>query len=245
MKRHGFTLLELLLATAILVVLGALVARALLDQADLARRTQARNEVQDRARMVLELVKQDLLLAGSSRYVSFNSGASFIPVVSTAAWSGQACSASNPCLQADAANATAVRDRFSVRYVTSLRPSSAACRKVAYSFSGTTLQRSDVACGSSDSPQPLADNILALNVVFECANGTTAHGGTPLCSGSYPRAAKVTVVASSLRQAPGNPPEATSFTVETASGNSTISCPPGYICYALTERVELPSLKDQ
>lgn len=249
MKRQGFSLLELLLASAILVVLGALVTRALVDQADLARRTQARNEVQDRVRMVMELVKQDLMMAGSSRYVSFSASSanSFLAGVTESIAGWTACSSTNPCLSADAGNSTSLRDSFSVRYITSLRATSDACRRVVYSFNSYTLQRSDVSCSATeDSPQPLADNILVLNVRFECSDGSSADAGSPPCTNNrYARAAHITVVGFSLAQAPGNPPEAMAFSVQ--SGNSTLTenCPSGRICFGTSERVELPSLKDQ
>lgn len=249
MKRHGFSLVELLLASAILVILGALVTRALVDQADLARRTQARSEVQDRVRMVMELAKQDLMMAGSSRYVSFSASSanSFIAGVTESISGWSPCSSSNPCLSAAAGNSTSLRDSFSVRYITSLRATSDACRKVEYSFNSYTVQRSDVSCSvTTASPQPLADNILILNVRFECSDGSSADTGSPPCTGNrYARAAYITVVGFSLTPAPGNPPDSQTFNVQ--SGNSTLTetCPAGRICFGTSERVELPSLKDQ
>lgn len=245
--RKGFTLIEVLLAMLILAILGAIVARALADQADLSRRVQARNEVQDKARVVMELVKQDLFLAGSSRYVTFSgSGNSFAAAVTSSVPNWTACS-TNPCLSADSANSTTLQDRFSVRYVTSLRDPTQACRRVTYTFTtGNILQRSDVTCNNSDNPQPLADQVLALNVRFECSDGGFEDTGSPPCSGNrYPRAALVTVVVASNDPAPGNPSEATAFTIPTGSSTQTVSCPPRRICYALTDRVELPSLKDK
>jgi len=245
--RKGFSLMEVLVAAAILAILGAIVARALVDQADLSRRVQARNEVQDKGRVVMELVKQDLFLAGSNRYVTLsNSGNSFVAFVTASVPNWSDCSSTSPCLSAASANSTSVQDSFSVRYVTSLRDLNQACRRVKYQFSGNTLQRSDVVCVNSDSLQPLADQVLALNLRFECSDGTIEDAGSPPCSGNrYPRAALVTVVVASTNLAPGNPSDAVSFTIQTGNSTQAIACPSGRICYGLTERVELPSLKDK
>ncbi|GAA6750725.1 hypothetical protein Thermus77412_12110 [Thermus antranikianii] len=246
--RKGFSLIEVLVATVILAILGAIVARALADQADLSRRVQARNEVQDKGRVVMELVKQDLFLAGSNRYVTLSNpgDSSFVAFVTASVPNWSDCSSTNPCLSAASANSTSVQDSFSVRYVTSLRDLNQACRRVRYQFSGNTLQRSDVVCVNSDSLQPLADQVLALNLRFECSDGTIEDAGSPPCSGNrYPRAALVTVVVASTNLAPGNPSDAASFTIQTGNSTQTIACPSGRICYGLTERVELPSLKDK
>ena len=243
--RKGFTLLEVLVAAVILAILGSIVARTLVDQADLGRRVQARNEVQDKGRMVMELVKQDLFLAGSNRYVVLaNSGNSVYATIAITDWAD--CSSTNPCLSADSTNTNSVQDSFSVRYITSLRDRDQACRKVRYAFSDSTLQRSDVVCNGNDSLQPLADQVLALNLRFECSDGASEDAGSPPCSGNrYPRAALVTVVVASSDRAPGNPSDAVSFAIQTGNSTQTVTCPPGRICYALTERVELPSLKDK
>jgi prepilin-type N-terminal cleavage/methylation domain-containing protein len=226
--RKGFTLLEVLVAAVILAILGSIVARTLVDQADLGRRVQARNEVQDKARMVMELVKQDLFLAGSSRYVTFSgSGNSFAAPVTSSVPNWTDCS-TNPCLSADSANSTTLQDRFSVRYVTSLRDLNQACRKVTYAFSDSTLQRSDVVCNGNDSLQPLADQVLALNLRFECSDGASEDAGSPPCSGNrYPRAALVTVVVASTDPAPGNPSDAVSFAILTGNSTQTVTCPLG------------------
>ncbi len=199
--------------------------------------------------MVMELVKQDLMMAGSSRYVSFSTGPtnSFAAGVTESILGWTPCSAISPCLSAGSGNSASVRDSFSVRYITSLKAPTDACRRVEYSFNSFTLQRSDVSCGTtSANPQPLADNILVLNLRFECSDGSSADVGSPPCSGSrYARAAYVTVVGFSLTPAPGNPSSAASFSVQ--SGNSTLTenCPSGRICFGISERVELPSLKNQ
>lgn len=69
--RKGFTLVEVLVAMAILVVVLALGVRYFASTGELARNTQARNELQDRVRMVMQLVTADLQMAGA-RY--WNSG---------------------------------------------------------------------------------------------------------------------------------------------------------------------------
>lgn len=227
MRRRGFTLVELLIAMGILAGILTLVAVYFADQRDLTQRTQSRSEVQDRVRMVMQMVTQDLQMVGSRGFL--DSSGNLVTTVSSG------CSGVN-CLTSTNAG---VQDGFAAQYVTTLRTDSAqACRAVSYAFSGNTLQRSDVPCGSAASLVDLAPHILAMDIQYQCSNNTTSN--TVSCpSGSYPRSARVTVIGQSASTVANI--SASSYT--TASG-STVSCPAGRICLALTQEVLMPNLKN-
>ena len=226
MRRGGFTLVELLIAMGILAGILTLVAVYFGDQRDLTHRTQSRSEVQDRVRMVMQMVTQDLQMVGSRGFLD-NNGNLDTTVSSQ-------CSGVNCLTTADAG----VQDGFGVQYVTNLRTGSAqACRAVQYAFSGNTLQRSDVPCGTAASLIDLAPDILAMDIQYQCSNNTTAN--TASCpAGSYPRSARVTVIGQSATSISNI--SASSYT--TASG-STVNCPAGRICLALTQEILMPNLK--
>jgi prepilin-type N-terminal cleavage/methylation domain-containing protein len=119
MRRRGFTLVELLIAMGILAGILTLVAVYFGDQRDLTQRTQSRSEVQDRVRMVMQMVTQDLQMVGSRGFL--DSSGNLITTVSSG------CSGVN-CLTSTNAG---VQDGFAAQYVTSLRTNSAqACRAV-------------------------------------------------------------------------------------------------------------------
>ncbi len=126
MKR-GFTLVEVLVAMAILVVVLAVGVRYFASTSELARNTQARNELQDRVRMAMQVVTADLQMAGA-RY--WNSGSQ-----------NRAFSLPLPPLSGTDGGP---KDTLTLYYVTSLRDPASACRRVDYSFDGDTLRRSDV-----------------------------------------------------------------------------------------------------
>ncbi len=226
--RKGFTLVEVLVAMAILVVLLALGVRYFAGTGELARNTQARNELQDRVRMVMQLVTADLQMAGA-RYWSSGS-------------QNRAFSLPPPLLGSDGG----AKDTLTLYYVTSLRDQASACRRVDYGFNGDTLRRSDVnstpAAGSdctTPSPnfQPLAEGILALDIQYQCSNGTTQD--RPDCGlDAYPRSAKVTVAGYSLSPVT-HPGPASLLTVT----RQALPCPSGRACYALTQEVLMPNLK--
>ncbi|GIW25588.1 PilW family protein [Meiothermus sp.] len=226
MRRRGFTLVELLIAMGILAGILTLVAVYFGGQRDLTQRTQSRSEVQDRVRMVMQMVAQDLQMVGSRGFL--DSSGNLITTVSSG------CSGVN-CLSSTNAG---VQDGLAVQYVTTLRGSNQACRAVRYAFSGNTLQRSDVPCGSAASLVDLAPNILAMDIQYQCSDNTTSD--TASCpQGSYPRSARVTVIGESMSIVANIP--ASSHT--TASG-STVNCPAGRICLALTQEVLMPNLKN-
>ncbi|RTH99025.1 prepilin [Thermus scotoductus] len=229
MRPRGFTLVELLVAIALLALIFAVALRYFTLQAEQTRRIQARSEVQDRVRLVMEVVSQDLLLAGNQYYIPSSGSVS------------QKINVPSPYLSATDGG---YKDTFRVRYVTSLRREvSSACREVSYSFQDNTLRREDKSCGGSSNPQPLADGILALDITYICSNfdqstGTflTAKSGSPPCpAGSYTRSARVRVVGRSLTRVSGSTFSDPAFASECKD----------YFCFALEQEVLLPNLKDQ
>ncbi len=227
MKR-GLTLVELLLALALLGVVLLVSLRYFIISGETARLTQARNELQDRIRVGMQLVTGDLQLAGA-RYWTQGTGALGFTL-------GQVLVGEN----------RGVQDTLTVRYVTSLRAQDSACRRVDYRMEGETLERSDVNITPSAGTDclegtpsfgPLADAILALDIRYICSDGSLRDD--PNCpTGTYPRSARVTLGGRTLtRVGPGVRP---GFT--TVSGQE-VACPEGHLCFALTQEVLLPNLK--
>jgi type II secretory pathway component PulJ len=170
------TILELLVALAIFSSVLAIVTQFFASQTQAARIVQERNEVQDRARLVLQLVSQDLILAGSSRFVRDNR-----VLFDETNW--VSCAPGTPCLTGtDDAN----RDAFVTRYHTSLFPRGQECRSVGYRFDGTTLLRADVPCSQAPTGQipptsyrEFAVNITQLNIRYVCGDAAATEVGLP------------------------------------------------------------------
>lgn len=228
MKNRALALVELLVVMAIMITVMTLVARYLAEQRDLTVRTQARSEVQDRVRLVMQLVVQDLQLVGSQAYV--NTSGAIIDLGST-------LGCANDCLTS---TNSGIQDSFGTKYVSKLW---AGCRSVAYSFDSVNadlLRRSDVACGSNASPINLAKNVLALDIRYKCSDGTTQDESAS-CPGGSARTAQVMVIGKSPISVSSIP--ASSFT--TPSSNSpNVSCAATYICMALNQEILMPNLKD-
>lgn len=256
--RAGLALLEVLIALGVLVVVLGLTVGYLRDQHDLARLGQARSEAQDKARVAMALITQDLEMAGSSRYVSVTaSGSTTTTYVPTSVPNWTECNGVPPCLQGRDNGTT---DELSMRYVTSLRDLAEACRRVRYDVASGTLRRSDVGCGQGDDLQPLAANVLAANVYYRCTNGQVVDApaslGAPVCastaSGSV-RSIAVTVVARSDEPLPGTH-QGSAAAVRSAGGASPVAagsmvstpvaCPARFYCYALEQEVLSPNLKE-
>ncbi|WP_027893809.1 PilW family protein [Calidithermus chliarophilus] len=230
MRRHAFTLIEMLVAMAILGVVMGVVSQYLVRQNELTRQAQAKSEVQDKVRTIMQLITQDLQLAGASQYVSGNGATSNL----------LSCPGTG-CLSGSSSD---VKDSLDLSYVTSLRTASEACRRVSYTFSGSTLQRVETTCGSPlPTPVELASNILAVDVQYVCSNGNKLNNypDTTNCDPkyAYPRSARVSVVGRS--DAPY--PSTSSSTYRTLTGE--VTCPSGFVCYAMEQEVLLPNFKNQ
>ncbi len=188
--KNGFTIVELLVAASIVGILLSIVAAFFSQQANLTRQTQARQEAEIKARMVAELLVQDLQVAGSS--VIFNGSESKTVQIGCSAGSVK------KCVNAPGGGA-GTKDKVSMIYATSLRPDEP-CRNVSYDFSGNTWRRGEAACGSNINHQPLASNILSLDIKYTCAGDPDNSIDNPaLCYNDdgtdFPRQAVVTVEA--------------------------------------------------
>jgi Tfp pilus assembly protein PilW len=228
-KPSGFNILELVISLALIIVVLGIVSSYLVQESNLSRRTQARNEVQDRVRIVMQLVRQDLQQAGSSRFID----ASTLDVNATVSgWTS--CTSTSPCLTG---TNNGNQDSFTVRYITSLKSVGVSCRQVTYSFaSGSNdLQRTDAeGCSGTPTPVVIASDILAMNIQYQCGMNTTDQD-TPNCgTNSFTRSAVVTIMGQSEVNVG-------------ATDDSTwlVACPSNKTCFQLREEVLLPSLKTQ
>jgi len=212
------------------------------QQIELQRNVQARNEVQDRVRVAMQLVTQDLALAGNSLLVTatgaVNTPASF-PGCFDQVGGGVSC--------VELGNVSTSHSTLRLRYVSSLFPAADACRDVGYRLANGTLQRSDVACGASENFVALAPNTLGFKVVMVCSNGNR-FAAFPVagCGGgvSYGRSALISVAGQSAGTTGGTSPQV-SLVTPTAGSETTIDCPAGRICFGMTQEVLIPNLKDQ
>lgn len=245
-RTQAFTLIELLIAGTILVILLGVMGAYLAEQTKLDRTRQARAQAQDNARLVVQLVSQDLQSSGSLKYAGSDG-----QVNETASLSSSASCSGGTCLVATDGGAV---DSLAMQYVTTLRDPSTSCRSVGYHLDGGTLYRADEACDGSTGHlvwstnsadfAPLADGVVALDVRFECSNGSLAVTSYPdpthcPAGSAYVRSAVVTVVAASTAVVPGRGGQVS----ETVTGQS-VTCPDDRICYTLEQEVLMPNLKD-
>lgn len=230
---EGLTLVELVVAASLLIVMLGIVGVYFARQAALTRDTQARNQVQDAARGVMQLVTNDLLLAGANQYVVTSSGVTTTTKVSIA----------SPLTGTDGNLA----DGVEVRYASSLQQSlTDACRHVIYAMSGGVLQRSDVTCGQTKNLSDLAQHVLAFDLAYVCSDAPTDIVSDPascVAAGAYVRSVEVGLMLRSDNPARAAGPTA-SYTSLTNS-TLTATCPSSYVCAVLTQDVETPSLKDK
>ena len=203
MRRHaaaGLTVVELLIAAVTAGIVLAIVAAFFVQHLHLTRQTQARHEVETKAKAVAELVAQDLQIAGSR--VVFNNGVSNdVPMPCNAA-------GATKCVSSITGGTTALDD-LRLFDATSLRQNEP-CRRIDYRVTGAgVLQRSEIAetgmnCGAIATAPPnfgvgnLADHVLAFDIGFTCADETTVDDpGTCYAAGSFPRQATIRVQARS------------------------------------------------
>jgi len=238
----GLTVIELLVAGAVLVIVLGLASIYFAQQAQLQRNVQARNEVQDRVRVAMQLLMQDIALAGNTLLVTpagvVTTPAGF-PGCFDQVGGGTSC--------VELGNASTSSSTLRLRYVSSLFPAAEACRDVSYRLNNGTLQRSDVSCGAGEVFVDLAPNMLGFKVVMVCSNGNR-FAAFPVagCGGgiSYGRSAIVSVAAQSAGTTGSTSPQVRLVT-PTIGSETTIDCPTGRICFGMTQEALIPNLKDQ
>lgn len=233
-SRAGLTVVELLVAAAILVTMLGIVAIYFARQATLTHDAQALSDVQDTARSVMQIASNDLLSAGANRYVP--SGATSVTAVQLTDRVPQA-------------TPNGVADGVTMEYVSSLRPTlGTACRRVAYEVTGWTttqggvLERSDVPCSAaSDSYAILADHVLAFDLVYACSDGSMKDAPSQCPSNTYVRSIQIGLMIQSAFSRMAAGPAAPSYSSPTSG--TTVTCQSGHACAVLVQEVQTPSLK--
>ena len=242
--RFGLTIVELLVAGVVLVVVLGAAGVFFALQVQLQRDVQARNEVQDRIRVALQLVTQDLALVGNTIRMTdagaIETGTGFAGCFPQST-GGEAC--------LELTNVSTTASTLRLRYVSSQFPVADSCRDVGYRRTGNVLQRSDVACGSGVSWIDLAPSVVGFKTIVVCSNNDRFASYPDVgCGGgtSYARTALVSVAAESL----GNVRSAAAagamglVTADPALVTA-LTCPAGRICFDGTQEVLMPNLKDQ
>jgi type II secretory pathway component PulJ len=243
-SREGLTIVELLVAGVVLVVVLGAAGVFFALQVQLQRDVQARNEVQDRVRVALQLVTQDLALVGNtirmSAAGSIESGTGFAGCYPQA-------SGGEACLELEDVSATSSALRL--RYVSSQFQLAESCRDVAYRVAGAVLQRSDVACGGTSAWIDLAPSVLGFKTIVVCSsNARFASYPDAGCGGgtTYARSALISVAAESLGSVRSSAVVgAMTLVTEDPGAPEPVTCPSGRICFDGTQEVLMPNLKDQ
>src|SRR5690606_27005751 len=184
----------------------------LTQQSKLQRATQNRSELQDRVRVGMQLVTQDLALAGNSAVMALNGARMDIT------WPGCFDGASGCVKVSDSGT------NLSVRYLSSQFGSGSECRDVTYRLLGTgVFERSDVGCGDTAAYVTLAEDMVEFNVTVHCSNGTdldTFPSASCPAVSSYGRSTTVDLLGQS--RSPG-------------TGDTAPGCATGYLCYGMTQ----------
>jgi prepilin-type N-terminal cleavage/methylation domain-containing protein len=248
-RRRGFTVVELLVAMTVLVVVLGVGSVFFARQAQLQRAVQARNDVQDRLRVAMQLVTQDLSLAGAPlRLLADGTIDRDAPQHDCFEFSEEFGFSVYSCVGLVSADDT--RSSIQVRYMTSQFESARSCRDVEYTLrsddDGLTLLRSDVDCGEAPQPVPLASNLLGFKAVVLCSSGVRFDAlpdDDCKAPSSYVRSAIVSIGGFSTIPT-GTAPAAIEF-VSTGGTPGTEACPDGRVCYAMTQEILMPNLKDR
>lgn len=242
--RRGITIIELLIAAFVLVIVLALGGAFISQQSTLQRAVQARNDVQDRVRVVLQVVTQDFSLAGNS-VLSTQAGGLF------AQNPGLCRNLATPNVDRSCVELTTEDDRFStvsLRYLSSQFPAGQECRDVAYMVvPDGDLMRSDVPCETARNFVPFAANVDVFAVVLKCSDGDTRlseFDAPNACTGGYPRSAVITFGSHSDIRVAGATGQTITYT-NADDDEQRIDCDDGFVCFALTQEILLPNLKDR
>lgn len=208
-KHSGVTLLEMLIAIAVLAIMFGVVAAFMAQQTRAVALSQAINEAEVTARVIAEAVAQDFQLAGS-RAVRIGGSVNY-EVIDVGG-----CDEDNrdTCVLPTSVNstgavtlpATSSINGYAVFYRTSLDALDPNCRRVDIAYVGSEVYRSDVECGTALSAIDLdvalfATNVDDFGVRFVCADESINAGADPrLCygGGSYVRQAFIDVTVTTV-----------------------------------------------
>jgi type II secretory pathway component PulJ len=208
-SRSGVGMIELLMALAIGGLVLGLAAAFFGLQTRVSRDTQARNELNVRARAVGEAIVQDVRMAGARAVVDSEGRVVFRsalpcdpdPVAGT----------QNECVTVRLTGVEDHVDRVEVYYVSSLFLEAGTgvgqvCRRVTYELVVGTLYRSDVECASAPAARNFATefaaDIRSLAVRFMCNDATLATPDPQACytaDDGFVREGQVTVDLASPR----------------------------------------------
>lgn len=180
-RAAGFTVVELLVAAAVMAVLLGAVALYFAQQSRATSDGQAHNDVELSARTVAEGVTQDLQLAGS-RAAYIGGAVDYVRISDDCSESSRSTCIIARTYASDGTFSDPAGDEsingYSIYYRSSLVPAEP-CRRVDFAFLGTTLYRSDTECSAGISSIDLAasafaENVTAFGISFACSDGS-AH----------------------------------------------------------------------
>ncbi len=246
-SRLGLALIELLIAGFILVIVLGLAGTFFAQQTRLQRDVQARNEVQDRVRVALQLVTQDIALVGNSVLMDASG-----EIEEDATLPLDGCTQTvdggtiNSCFGVFE-GPSAPNVGIALRYLSSQFDPSEACRDVRYQLIGNVLQRSDVECEEPTEWIDLATDVLAFRAVVVCSDGdrlSTFPDAACQAPDGYGRTAIVSVVGRSPTAIGSDDVPRNVVTVDPTTP-AEVPCTPGRVCFGATEETLMPNLKDR
>ena len=240
--RAGLTIVELLIAGLVLVIVLGLGGAFLAQQMTLQRAVQARSQVQDRVRVLMQVVTQDLSLAGNSMLV--DADGAIVRGVAGLCRNVEAPNSAESCFRLGK-DEPAGRSRIFTRYLSSQFPGGLECRDVSYYVNGSDLVRSDVPCGDDEEPVAFGAATLVFDVLLVCGGGTVldVFGSVNDCGDGYPRSAIVTIASASDIHTRS---EASSLAFTDVDGvRQPIDCEANTVCFVLSQEVLMPNLKDR
>jgi prepilin-type N-terminal cleavage/methylation domain-containing protein len=186
---QGFTLVEMIVAVAILGIIMGVASAFLAQQSRAAGISQAINEAELAARTIAEAVIQDFQLAGSRAYLDVGGVARYVNIQAGGCDAAARHACVVPHVMADGGAIQlfdpASVNGYTIYYLTSLEPA-APCRRVDYALLESTMYRSDV---GSTTCAPLlslgqidldvaafASNVSDFSVAFECSGAVVVDG---------------------------------------------------------------------
>ena len=211
--QRGVGLIELLVALAIGGMVLGLAAAFFGQQARVSRDTQARNEINIRARAVGEAILQDLRMAGARAVVDSDGRVVFRSVLPCDP--DPENGSLNSCVTVrDGTDSATVDFALEVYYVSSLfltgdgTETGQVCRRVTYELAGSTLFRSDTECANGVQARSFAtefaSDVSSITLSFVCNDAGAATANPQDCFGTgdgFVREGQVSVDVGSPRDA--------------------------------------------